>query len=137
MKIFYFLGIMMVSITMFTSCSKSSSSDPIANMKFNLTGGGVQTWKLSKFLLNGNAQTLTTAELAYTKTYKSDGTWLDSDGYNGTFSIGSLVLMKEITTNSNPPNSTIDYVINSISGNSIDVEYTSNSQTYEFVYVPK
>jgi len=128
---------MMVFIMMFTSCSKSSSSDPIANMKFNLTGGGVQTWKLSKFILNGNAQTLTTAELAYTRTYKSDGTWLDSDGYNGTFSIGSLVLLKEVTTNSNPPNSTIDYVINSISGTSIDVEYTSNSQTYEFVYVPK
>jgi len=137
MRIFNFLGIMMVFIMMFTSCSKSSSSDPIANMKFNLTGGGVQTWKLSKFILNGNAQTLTTAELAYTRTYKSDGTWLDSDGYNGTFSIGSLVLLKEVTTNSNPPNSTIDYVINSISGTSIDVEYTSNSQTYEFVYVPK
>jgi len=106
-------------------------------LKNNLCGGNTKIWKFSKFILNGTEQTLNAAELAYTKTYKSDGTWLDSDGYTGTFNIGSSVLLKEITTNSNPPNSTTDFIINSISSNLIDVEYTVNSQTYEYVYVPK
>jgi len=138
MRLFYLLGILMISFTMFfMSCSKSSTPDPITVLKNNLCGGNTKTWKFSKFILNGTEQTLNAAELAYTKTYKSDGTWLDSDGYTGTFNIGSSVLLKEITTNSNPPNSTTDFVIKSISSNLIDVEYTVNSQTYEYVYVPK
>lgn len=138
MRLFYLLGVFLVATTLFTSCSKSSSAtDPVAAMKNALSGGNTRTWKFNKFLLNGNEQTLTAAELAYTKTYKLDGTWLDTDGYTGTFSIGSSVLLKEVTSNSNPPNSTVDYVINSITDTKIDVEYTVNSQTYEFVYVPQ
>jgi hypothetical protein len=135
-KIFSFLVAICIVITI-SSCSKSSTPDPITVLKNNLCGGNTKTWKFGKFILNGTEQTLNAAELAYTKTYKSDGTWLDSDGYTGTFNIGSSVLLKEITTNSNPPNSTTDFVINSISSNLIDVEYTVNSQTYEYVYVPK
>jgi hypothetical protein len=119
------------------SCSKKDTPDPVTVMKNALCGSSTKVWKFSKFILNGNEQTLSASALAYTKTYKSNGTWLDSDGYTGTFTIGSSVLLKEVTTNSNPPNSTTDFVINSITETKIDIEYTVNSQTYEYVYVPQ
>jgi hypothetical protein len=83
---------------------------------------------------NDQAQTLTPGQLIYTKTYKKDNTWEDSDGYKGTYSLSSDKLLKEITTNSSGGSLAIDYTIVKITVESLTVEYTFNQDKYKFVY---
>lgn len=122
-----------LSFLLFFSCSKKNDNiqeDP----KVYISNNNAKSWKLTKIFVNGSLQNLTGAQMLFTKTYKSDNTWQDSDGYSGTYSIVSLQLFKEITINASGGNTTIDYKINSLNQSTLDIEYTFNQQTYRFVY---
>ena len=118
---------------LFFSCSKKDNNTQ-DNSKANISNNNAKSWKLTKIFINGSLQNLTGAQLLFTKTYKSDDTWQDSDGYSGTYSIVSPQLCKEITINASGGNTTIDYKINSLNQFTLDMEYTFNQQTYRFVY---
>jgi hypothetical protein len=122
-----------LSFLLFFSCSKKDDNiqeDP----KVYISNNNAKSWKLTKIFVNGSLQNLTVAQLLFTKTYKSDNTWQDSDGYSGTYSIVNPQLFKEITINASGGNTTIDYKINSLNQLTLDIEYTFNQQTYRFVY---
>jgi hypothetical protein len=99
-----------------------------------LSNNSSKTWKLEKLFKNDQAQTLTPGQLIYSKTYKKDRTWEDSDGYKGTFTLPTDKLLKEVTLNSTGSPLTIEYTIVNITTESLTVEYTFNQDKYKFVY---
>ena len=122
--LFFFIG--------FISCSKKDNPNTVKYVKTQLTANKTKTWLLKAFFVNWQSQTLTAAQSAYTKTYNSDETWFDSDGYKGTFSILTVTSIKEFTSNAIAGSSTIQYDILSINGTRLTVEYTFNQVKYRF-----
>jgi len=117
------------------SCSKEKSPEQTAeSVKSSLTSGVTKTWALKKLFVNGTQSTLTPGQALYTKTYKADNTWLDSDGYAGTYTVPSPTLIIEITTNLPAGNRNDTYTIKSISVTSLEVEYSVSSTTYRLVF---
>jgi hypothetical protein len=118
----------------FFGCSKdglSSSSKLVAGA---LTNYSSRTWKLKALSVNNQAQTMTPALLLYSKTYNSDFTWSDSDGYSGTFTVPSSKEIKEITNNAQVASLTTTYRIIGFTDTDLTVEYTFNADTFKFVF---
>ena len=99
----------------------------VDTVKSNLNNGLTKTWTLSKLYVNGTQTTLTAGQARYTKTYKADNTWLDSDGYLGTYALTNPQSLSEITTNYPGGARTITYAIKASTATSLDVEYTQGS----------
>lgn len=131
-SVFFFVAILLISF----SCNKQevSAGDSVDSVKTRLNNGLSKTWQLTKMYSNGVEQTLTAGQSRYTKTFKYDNTWFDSDGYIGTYTISSLSALQEITTNASGGNRTINYTIKSSTVVGLDVEYTLGSTTYRLVY---
>ncbi len=118
------------------SCKKDGSGEAtVDTIKSNLNNGLTKTWNLSKLYVNGTQMTLTPGQARYTKTYKVDNTWLDSDGYLGTYSVASVQSISEITTNASGGSRTIVYTVKACNSTQLDVEYTLASTTYRLVFV--
>ena len=64
-----------------------------------LRSGGSKTWKLEKMYVRDTLYTLSEQELTYTVTYKSDNTFVDSDGMGGTYQFdeGANKIIETIT----------------------------------------
>lgn len=131
MKPFLFLLFFFICLS---SCSKKDNPLTLKYVKTQLTGNKTKTWLLKAVFVNGQSQTLTAAQSAYTKTYNSDETWLDSDGYKGTFSILTVTSIKEVTSNTVAGASTTQYDIVTINGSKLVVEYTFNQVKYRFEF---
>jgi hypothetical protein len=116
------------------SCSKKDTHNTVKYVKTQLTANKAKTWRLKAVIVNGQSQTLTAAQSAYTKTYNSDETWIDSDGYKGTFSILTVKSLKVVTSNAIAGTSTIQYDILTINGTILVVEYTYNQVKYKFEF---
>jgi len=117
------------------SCKKDGSSEvTVDSVKSNLNNGLTKTWILGKLYVNGAQTTLTAGQARYTKTYMADDTWLDSDGYAGTYTVPSPTQIIEITTNLPAGNKNDTYTIKSISVTSLEVELTVSSTTYRLVF---
>ena len=99
-----------------------------------LTNKSSRTWKLKDLYINDAKQSLTPAQKIYTKTYKTDYTWLDSDGYDGTFTIDGKTALHETTANATGGPLTIDYTITNIQTSYFSIEYTLNQQKFKFVF---
>ena len=84
--------------------------------------------------MNNAAQPLTPAQAIYTKTYKNDYTWKDSDGYSGTFTVPSTKELQEVTANAQGGPLTITYTIVEFTSTELTIEYTYNQGTYKFVF---
>jgi hypothetical protein len=84
--------------------------------------------------VNGTQATLTAGQARYTKTFKTDNTWIDSDGYVGTYTVPNTTALIEITTNMSSGSRTISYTIKSISVTSLEVEYSIASTTYRLIF---
>jgi hypothetical protein len=65
------------------ACKKKSTPTP-APMEL-LVSGGQKIWQIEKLFINDTLYNLTPEQLAYTKTYKSDSTFADSDGISGKY----------------------------------------------------
>jgi hypothetical protein len=113
----------------FLGCSK----DEVLVAEY-LTNRSSKTWKLKSLYINDANQTLTPAQRIYTKTYKTDFTWVDSDGYNGTFTVDGKTALLEITENATGGPVTINYSITDIQTTYFSIEYTLNQDKYKFVY---
>ena len=131
MKPFLFLFFFIVGLS---SCSKKENPNTVKYVKTQLTANKTKTWRLKAVIVNGQSQTLTAAQSAYTKTYNSDETWIDSDGYKGTFSILTVTSLKVVTSNAIAGTSTIQYDILTIDGTRLIVEYTFNQVKYKFEF---
>lgn len=111
-----------------------SAGDSVDSVKTKLNNGLSKTWQLTKMYSNGTEQPLTAGQSRYTKTFKYDNTWFDSDGYIGTFTLLSPSALQEITTNASGGSRIINYTIKSSSVVGLDVEYTLGTTTYRLVY---
>jgi len=130
-RILFFISI----FCLFLSCKKSSSEGPtVDSVKSILTAGVTKTWTLSKMFVNGTQSTLTAGQARYSKTYKADNTWVDSDGYAGTYTIPNPTAIIEITTNLPTGSRTVNYLIKSSSTTSLEVEYNIATTTYRLVF---
>lgn len=125
----------LVSLIVFISfsCNKKEVSAG-ESVTTKLNNGLSKTWQLTKMYSNGTEQTLTVGQSRYTKTYKYDNTWFDSDGYVGTYSVPNQTSIQEITTNATGGSRTINYTIKSSTMVGLDVEYTLGNTTYRLVY---
>ena len=73
-------------------CNKSDFLDAVHFQKFLLAGSGnykntQHIWYLDSLVYNGIPYKLTTAQRQYNRTYLSNGTFTDSDGYSGRWDI--------------------------------------------------
>jgi len=131
----YFLPIFLIVTVALTGCGKDVSifSSPRV-VAGGLTNYGTRTWKLKALFVNNAAQPLTPAQAIYTKTYKNDYTWKDSDGYTGTFTVPNTKELQEVTANSQGGPLTITYTIVDFTATELTIEYTYNQGTYKFVF---
>jgi len=133
---------------LFSGCSKTTDTPETkeARVARLLTGNGNRYWHLTKSYVNTIAQTLTDAQLKYTKTYTADpsnadpansktGVFSDSDGFAGKWKIISAgdQLYETITNNPAGPVAKT-YIINEITESTLDIEYTANMKTVREVY---
>jgi hypothetical protein len=131
----YLLPIFLVVVVAISGCGKDVSIFSSTRVVVGgLTNYGTRTWRLKALFINNAAQVLTPAQAIYTKTYKNDFTWKDSDGYSGTFSVPNTKEIEEVTANALGGPLTIKYTIVDFTQTELTVEYTYNQGTYKFVF---
>ncbi len=85
-----------------------------------------KTWQIEKLIINDTALQLTDQELNYTVTYKSDSTYLDSDGLSGRFELkndGALL----IETLNIGGNGKFQYSVESLNNSNLSLKVLSDS----------
>lgn len=138
---------LLIGIFLFTGCTKSSDVTETREEKVVrlLTGLGNKYWHLKEIYVNAVKQTLTDSQLRFTKTYTVDptnpdptrprGSFVNSDGFNGTWKlIGGGDNLYETFTNNPAGPVAVPYIINEISADKLDIEYTLNMKTQREVY---
>lgn len=134
-------------VILLNGCSKSTVVAETAEAKIArlLTGEGNRFWHLNKVYVNTVPQTLTDAQMKYTKTYTADpsnadpanpkkGTFVNSDGYAGKWTLLNATQLYETYTNNPSGPVAVTYIINEITANTLDIEYTANMKTVREVY---
>lgn len=127
---------------LFTGCTKS---DPPALTQQqqdvnNLVGMGNKVWRLKQVFIQAIPQTLTDAQMKYTKTYTLDpsslfsGSFTDSDGFSGTWKLNPSRELKETIMNNPSGSIQILYDVNDVTESKLDIEYTQNLKTVREVY---
>jgi hypothetical protein len=84
---FYLLSISLLSLT---SCGKDKDPDPIPPSAAELmAGNSSKIWGIEKLYINDTLIALDADQLRYTKTYKRDSTYVDSDGLSGRWNLSN------------------------------------------------
>jgi hypothetical protein len=85
-KLLAFLFIATATLLFFNSCKKNSDN-PTSTPTHSeiLNAGSSKTWQIEKIYINDTLLALTPEQLNYTKTYKSDSAFFDSDGISGKY----------------------------------------------------
>ncbi|MFZ9695372.1 MAG: hypothetical protein ACO3AY_05820 [Chitinophagaceae bacterium] len=129
---FYFF---ITTLSFLISCKKEfSKAATIDSVKATLTNGLTKKWELAKFYIDGVEQSLTTGQSRYSKIYKINDTWLDSDGSIGSYNFTSPSTFTEITTNYFSGSRTLLYTIKECSITTLDVEYSISAVTYRLIF---
>lgn len=139
--------LILLGIFLLTGCTKSSKVPETREEKVvgYLTGAGNKYWHLKEVYVNAVKQVLTDAQLRFTKTYTIDptntdptrprGSFVNSDGYNGTWKlIGGGETLYETFLNNPAGPVAITFIINDVSSDKLDIEYTLNMKTQREVY---
>jgi len=89
----YLIFISFIILTI--SCNKSDFQSPVNFQKFLLSGSGnykntQHVWFLDSLVYNGVPYNLNAAQRQYNRTYFSNGTFSDSDGYTGKWDITTI-----------------------------------------------
>lgn len=120
-------------------CSKNDTS-PLENQQINLIGLSANAtnsikWKLSALSIAGVSQRLTSSQSSYQKQYSSDGTFSDSDGLTGTWSIPVTDSLVENYTNfSSNVSVRQGYLINALSNSQMILTYNVNGNAITTTY---
>lgn len=123
------------TLSLLISCKKEfSKAATIESVKATLTNGLTKKWELSEFYIDGVEQSLTSGQSRYSKTYKINDTWFDSDGNIGTYIFTSPSTFTEITTNYFSGSRTLLYTIKECSITTLDIEYSISSVTYRLIF---
>ena len=87
--------IFMLIVFSFISCVKTQAVSPLDFQKNLLAGTGAyqntkHSWKIDSLSVNGTVYKLNAAQKKYTKTFSRDGSYTDSDGVIGTWSMPTI-----------------------------------------------
>lgn len=131
-----------ICFILFTGCTKSDPpviSQQQQNVN-NLVGMGNKVWRLRQVYIQTIPQTLTDAQMKYTKTYTLDpassfsGSFTNSDGFSGTWKLNTSRELKETITNNPAGSIQLLYDVNDITEFKLDIQYTQNLKTVREVY---
>ena len=136
-----FLTILIFGLLL-TGCSKTNDvvETPEAKLARLLTGIGNKYWHLNKIFINTVPQALTSAQLAFTKTYTinpaiaDSGIFTNSDGINGKWTITGSKQYYESFVTGGGVGIQLDYTVLDISETTMDIQYKSNNKLVEEVY---
>jgi len=83
----FFISISLFASIVFTGCAKEEALSPLEQNKIYLTGlGSTPTkWLLTSLTSSVTVLPLTFAQKNYSKTYSKNGSYADSDGFQGTW----------------------------------------------------
>jgi hypothetical protein len=127
---------------LFTGCSKGPDLIPISDeeqLAKYLTGDGNRVWHLTAVYQNDLLQTLTAAQLQYTKTFtltpghKLEGTFTDND-IKGIWDIQTRTLFHLSFYSAAGVPVDLDCYIKSVSDSKLDFYYNKNNIRIEEVY---
>jgi len=129
-------------LILFVGCSKTDA--PVITVRDQrvkyLVGIGNKVWHLNQVYVNTVQQTLTTAQMKFTKTYTIDptdqysGTFTNSDGYTGTWRLSTDADLRELIVNNQVSPVPVDYVITSMTETALDMYYIANFKLVREVY---
>jgi hypothetical protein len=93
MKLSQIFAMSIILIATIYSCKKTDDTVPTTNTPVSkielLAGTSNKQWNITKLYINDTLFPLTEEQLLYTKTYKRDSTFEDTDGIRGKYSISS------------------------------------------------
>ena len=151
MKNFLYYFTFLFGIIFFVGCSKNAENlipkdDKVANLLAG-TGASSKYWHLDKIFINEIEQPLTNAQKFNFKIYTADppnsipintniGTFKNQEGLTGSWKLSSNGgdFLSETISDSWGKSYKTTYLINNISGTSLDIEKTVNYQTTREIY---
>ncbi len=135
MKYFFIFSIFFILL----GCNKPSVMPDLEFHRFLLSGSGnyhntEHTWALDSLVVDGKPFALNALQKSYKKTFNNDGTYFDSDGFTGKWSMISVNELQVIINNTSSANNKQTY--NVIDINSIRFSYsiTSGTGKYDYYY---
>ena len=93
MKIQWHTAILFAALTLATasSCKEEVKPETPSKLEFLATKSS-KTWQIQKLYINDTLYNLTPEQLAYTKTFKVDSSYVDSDGISGKYMFNSAAM---------------------------------------------
>jgi hypothetical protein len=140
MKVFKYLTTVLI-VLLFFSCAKETIITDSDFQKNILAGTGnyqntSHVWRLDSLIISGAAVKLTTVEKNYTKTFNRLGSYIDSDGYVGTWEMTSSNKLDIITTNSLTNIKTkSSYDIVTLNAAQLQIKITGTKGVYQYFFV--
>jgi len=140
MKVFKYLTTVLI-VLLFFSCARETIISDSDFQKNILAGTGnyqntSHVWRLDSLIISGAAVKLTTVEKNYTKTFNRLGSYIDSDGYVGTWEMTSSNKLDIITTNSLTNIKTkSSYDIVTLNAAQLQIKITGTKGVYQYFFV--
>jgi len=140
MKVFKYLTTVLI-VLLFFSCAKETIITDSDFQKNILAGTGnyqntSHVWRLDSLIISGAAVKLTTVEKNYTKTFNRLGSYIDSDGYVGTWEMTSSNKLDIITTNSLTNIKTkTSYDIVTLNAAQLQIKITGTKGVYQYFFI--
>jgi len=140
MKYFKYILTIFVSFVLF-SCAKETIISDADFQKNLLAGTGnyqntLHVWKLDSLTISGKAEPLTKIQKSYTKTFNRIGSYIDSDGYAGTWELSTANKLDITTVNSitNVKTKTsFDVVV--LNAAQLQLKITGTKGIYQYFYI--
>ena len=126
-------------LSFYITCSKVEILDELQFQKTLLSGTGSfddmeRIWKVDSIKINGEGLNLSNSQLKYTKTFKSQGGFIDSDGNLGTWEMPSLTVL-EISILNTKTEKSLSYEIKELNSIKLDLELQDGSDRYEYFFI--
>lgn len=135
LRIFRMFFICIIIGSLGTSCHKTTFPSDINSILIGIYYQPT-VWHLSTYSVNGSSQPLTTLQKNFSKTYSSNGSFKDSDGYGGTWTASSNNQLQESYANFGAGGtSSQSYTVTIVDGNNITLQYTSNGNQITTTYI--
>jgi hypothetical protein len=132
-----FISISLFASIVFTGCAKEEALSPLEQNKIYLTGlGSTPTkWLLTSLTSSVTVLPLTFAQKNYSKTYSKNGSYADSDGFQGTWdmSSSSQLTVRYVNFPSGTP-ATQTFQIVSLSATNLIILHNNNGTPITAVY---
>jgi hypothetical protein len=133
-------GLFLVLLQM--GCSKEVAVSDLDFQRHLIGGTGsfqntFKIWKLDSISVDGKSLALTTNQKKYTKKFYHSGTYIDSDGFAGTWELAEINALKHITSGTTPtsPKITSNYEIIEVNSAQLNLKLLNTTPKYEYFFI--